>query len=136
MADVNVKIRQPAPQAVEAITIEVELRPHVGVMQTRFGPVKVQQNQFIILAGPDGGDVVQVGYVGKQAGAPINWIRDANGQPFPDLIKGAVREAIATELGQAERREAQPPPPTTADELDEDLDEDLAELDDDLDSGG
>jgi len=111
-------------------TIDVELRPHIGTQQTRLGPVQVEHDQYIIMAGRHGDQMLHIGYVGKAPGAPINFLRQDNGQPWPGPIKIAVREAIAQQLGSGARREGQPPEPTPPDDFDDDWDDDDLELDD------
>lgn len=102
------------------IVIDVELRPHRGFQQTRLGPLPVEHNQYEIYAGKPGERRQRIGYVGKQPNAPINFLRQPNGQEWPEVVKQAVRQAIANKLpGDDERREAQPPEqqPDEPDEL-------------------
>jgi len=96
-------------------TIKVELRKHVGIQQTRLGSIEVEHAQRLImvtLVQNDGTEATsQVGLVGTQPGAPINFMRQPSGQEWPKPIKDAVRKQVALELGDESRNEAQPPAP-------------------------
>lgn len=107
--------------------IVVGLIPHVGVQATPLGPVQVEHDQWIIWAARRGEGELQVGYVGKKPGSPINFLRQPNGQPWPELIKQAVRDYVAAELGAGDRRESQPPPPSPPEPEEWDDDEDEGE---------
>lgn len=90
--------------------IQVRLGPHIGIQQTPLGPIEVEHAQHIIWASTDGKPELQVGYVGKQPNAPINLLRQPNGQEWPEAVKAAVRAQIAEQLGAGVRSESQPPP--------------------------
>jgi len=102
--------------------IQVELRPHIGKQPTAFGPIEVEHNQWMIFARREGGPMLHVGYVGKQPNAPINFLRQPNGQPWPEAVKEIVRQAIAEECGDGSRSEAEPPEPEDPEKsLEEDI---------------
>lgn len=115
------------------------LIPHRGIQRTALGPIEIEHDQWIIWAAEEGRGELQVGYVGKHRDAPINWLRQPNGQPWPEPVKQAVRAKIAEQLGGGARQESQsplrlPPDDELDDELDEALEEDLDEaLEEDLD---
>jgi hypothetical protein len=104
--------------------IHVELRPHTGLMNTQLGRVEITHAQKIIMAGKPDGPLLQVGYVATHPGAPINFLRQADGREWPKPIKDAVRAAVAEELGAGERRESQPPVPPNLREAAAAIDED------------
>jgi len=104
--------------------IAVELRPHKGIQRTALGPVEVEHDQYMIFAQGGDGPLCHVGYVGKQPLAPVNFLRQPSGQPWPEPIKQAVREAIATQLGAGERRECQPPELQPEEDEADDFDDD------------
>ena len=93
------------------LNILVGLKPHIGTQRTPLGDVEVEFSQYFIWAAKPGEGEIVVGLVGKQPGAPINFYRQPNGQPWPEAIKQAVREHVAAMLGAGERREGQPPAP-------------------------
>lgn len=50
--------------------VKIELRPHIGVMDSPLGPVHVEHDQWIVVAVV--GDMKQqVGYMRKASGAPL-----------------------------------------------------------------
>lgn len=111
-------------------TITIELRPHVGQQRTALGPVNVEFAQRLIFATGENGQTLQVGLVGTQPGAPINFLRQPNGQEWPPAVKDLVRQAVARELGAGVRREGQPPlpPHLRTDPVDTEIDdEDLGD---------
>lgn len=107
----------------------VELRRHKGLQPTPVGPVEVTFEQYQILVSqsePVQSAQMHVGYVGTQPNAPINWLRMPGGNEWPEVIKQAVREQIAAELGDGSRKEGQPPPVQVVSADPED-DDDLAD---------
>lgn len=69
--------------------VKVELRPHKGVMNSPLGPIEVEHNQYIIMA-----NGLQVGYIGKDAGSPLNFILN-----LPESLTKEIKNAVFTELG-------------------------------------
>lgn len=56
--------------AGDASEVKLELRPHIGTMDSPLGPVQVEHDQWVVVAVV--GDMKQqVGYMRKAAGAPL-----------------------------------------------------------------
>ena len=90
--------------------VTVELRPHVGETQTALGPVKVEHNQYMVVAStPFAAKPIQVGYLGKQPGAPFNGLHSF--RKLPDEMKAAIIAELERQRDSAVRSFEPPPPP-------------------------
>jgi hypothetical protein len=69
--------------------IEVTLTPQVGTKQTRIGPIEIELGNWIIHA-----NKIQVGYVGKHAGARVKIIHQTLPPEVVDFIKSKVDEML------------------------------------------
>lgn len=65
---------------------KIELKPHKAIQRSVFGPIEVEFDQWLIYA-----NGLHVGYVGKQAGAPINIFAELNKSMLQQL-KSAIEE--------------------------------------------
>jgi len=85
-------------------SVEIELRPHIGRnYNSAMGCiVDIEHSQWIVLASVNGSPMKQVGYVGKQANAPLNGTSDLRGLPAP--IREQVREEVQRKLGADETK--------------------------------
>ena len=86
--------------------IKIELVPHVGEMQDPLlGLVEVEFDQFVVCASSEnltkvtGLRLLEIGYVGKSPGAPLNWLPPAErfAPNVRDAIEKKVRALIAGE---------------------------------------
>ena len=71
--------------------MQVELRPHVGIMSTAVGLVEVTHDQDLLLV-----DGVHVGYVGHHEGAHIQPIAN-----LPEQVWEKVRKEVESVRGKS-----------------------------------
>lgn len=71
--------------------MKVVLRPHVGIQRSPIGPIEVEHNQWIVIA-----DGLHVGYIGKDAGSPLNLIFG-----FPESFVRELKKEVAILVGSA-----------------------------------
>lgn len=71
--------------------MQIELRPHVGIMATAVGLVEVTHDQDILVV-----DGVHVGYVGHHEGAHIQPIVD-----LPQQVWDKIRQEVESVRGKA-----------------------------------
>ncbi len=87
------------------MNLNIELKPHVGIENTAAGPQEVEFDQFIIVASGEALTKatklksIELGYVGKQPGAPINYLPAANrfGQKVLDEITKVIKQKLGDE---------------------------------------
>lgn len=88
------------------MNLEIRLEPHIGKKFSRkLGiEVDVEFDQFKIVAGGEeykkatGRDGVWLGLVGKQPGAPINWLPQSN--EFSPAVRAKMAESVQAELAR------------------------------------
>ena len=78
--------------------LTVELRPHIGLQQTDFGPVEVEHDQYMVfVSGETTSHPVQMGYVGKALGAPFNGLETF--AKLPQVLQTDIVAQINAKLG-------------------------------------
>lgn len=89
------------------MNFEIELRPHIGQCTSTGQPVELNQ-YLIVVTGPDlqkvrGKPEEMIGYVGKDAGNPINYLKVAAvfGEPTVKVFSQMIRTAL---LAKAKER--------------------------------
>lgn len=84
--------------------LNITLKPHVGKQMTELGEIDVDLGQYIIVAQSDalktatGRDKMELGYVGKEPGRPINFLPTAN--KFPEAVQDAIAEEVKKKLAE------------------------------------
>lgn len=83
--------------------LNIELVPHTGERQDDLlGTVEVEFDQYIIVAKSEqltkatGRPLLELGYVGKKPGSPINFLPSAN--RFPENVQDAIAKSVVDKL--------------------------------------
>lgn len=83
------------------MNIDIEFRPHKGIVQTPMGDYEVTHPQWIVMAlNRENESVMHVGYLGTHEGAPFNATLQLAALPkqLQDEIVDRVREKAGAEL--------------------------------------
>ncbi len=85
--------------------LNITLKPHVGMRNDPIlGEVEVDLGQYIIVAESEalktatGQGKIELGYVGKEPGRPINFLPNAN--RFPENVQDAIAEEVKKKLAE------------------------------------
>jgi len=83
--------------------LSVELRPHIGQMNTPVGIVEIEHDQWIALGALNDAPLRQIGYLPKRDGAKLLWLPHVR-EKLPTPIVEQFEQAILAkreELAQA-----------------------------------
>jgi hypothetical protein len=84
--------------------MKIALVPHVGVKDTRRGPVEVELDQHQVMLVRDDGSHFRLGYIGKRDGAPLMLIAK-----LTESEKQHVAAEVARLKGHAHTRTVETP---------------------------
>lgn len=83
------------------MNIDIELRPHVGIVSTPLGDTEVTHPQWMVMAlNRENESIVHVGYLGTHDGAPFNGTLQLGAMPasLQEQIVAAVEKKVGRSL--------------------------------------
>lgn len=75
--------------------LRIELRPHVGKMDSPLGVVSIEHDQWIVVAHTDNAKPAHLGYLPKRPGAKLLYLTDIKGELPPVFVAEIDRQCAA-----------------------------------------